>query len=144
MATCHREKKSSVPASAVHILKLERYRERLNGPCARMTPRFVKRSMFFYITICKIDSQQAFAVWSGNSNQGLCINLEGWDGEGNGREVQKGGDVCIPMTDAPGSSDGEVSAYSAGDPGSIPESGRSTGEGNGNPLQYSCLENPVD
>ena len=44
----------------------------------------------------------------------------------------------------PGSSDGKVSAYNAGDPGSIPGSGRSPGEGNGNPLQYSCLENPVD
>ena len=29
--------------------------------------------------------------------QGLCINLEEWDGEGDGREVQKGGDICIPM-----------------------------------------------
>ena len=29
--------------------------------------------------------------------QGLCINLEGWDGEGDGREVQEGGDICIPM-----------------------------------------------
>jgi len=33
---------------------------------------------------------------------------------------------------------------SVGDPGSIPGSGRSLGEGNGNPLQYSCLENPMD
>ena len=39
---------------------------------------------------------------------------------------------------------GKESAYSAGDPGLIPGSGRSPGEGNGNPLQYSCLENPVD
>ena len=31
--------------------------------------------------------------------QGLCINLEGWDGEGYGREVQKGGDIYIPMAD---------------------------------------------
>ena len=38
----------------------------------------------------------------------------------------------------------EASAYNVGDPGSIPESGRSPGEGNGNPLQYSCLENPTD
>ena len=38
----------------------------------------------------------------------------------------------------PGGSDGKASAYSAGDPGSIPGSGRSPGEGNGNPLQYSC------
>ena len=44
----------------------------------------------------------------------------------------------------PGGSAGKASAYSAGDPGSIPGSGRSSGEGNGNPLQYSCLENPMD
>ena len=46
--------------------------------------------------------------------------------------------------DSPGGSDGKATAYSAGDPGSIPGSGRSPGEGNGNPLQYSCLENPMD
>ena len=44
----------------------------------------------------------------------------------------------------PGGSDGKASAYNAGDPGSIPGSGRSPGEGHGNPLQCSCLENPVD
>ena len=44
----------------------------------------------------------------------------------------------------PGGSDGKVSADNAGDPGSIPGLGRSPGEGNGNPLQYSCLENPMD
>ena len=44
----------------------------------------------------------------------------------------------------PGGSDGKASAYSAEDLGSIPGSGRSSGEGNGNPLQYSCLENPMD
>ena len=44
----------------------------------------------------------------------------------------------------PGGSDGKVSACSAGDPGLIPGSGRSPGEGNSNPLQYSCLENPMD
>ena len=44
----------------------------------------------------------------------------------------------------PGGSDGKASAYNEGDPGSIPGSGRSSGEGNGNPLQYSCLENPMD
>ena len=44
----------------------------------------------------------------------------------------------------PGGSGGEESAFSAGDPGSIPGSGRSPGEGNGNPLQHSCLENPMD
>ena len=43
-----------------------------------------------------------------------------------------------------GGSDGKVSACNAGDTGLIPGSGRSRGEGNGNPLQYSCLENPMD
>ena len=43
----------------------------------------------------------------------------------------------------PGGSD-KASAWNAGDPGSIPGSGRSPGEGNGNPLQYSCLENPME
>ena len=38
----------------------------------------------------------------------------------------------------------KASAYNVGDPGLIPGSGRSTGEGNGNPLQYSCLGNPMD
>ena len=44
----------------------------------------------------------------------------------------------------PGGSDSEESACNVGDPGSIPGSGRSPGKGNGNPLQYSCLENPMD
>ena len=43
-----------------------------------------------------------------------------------------------------GGSDGKASAYNAGDLGSIPGLGRSSGEGNGNPLQYSCLKNPMD
>ena len=41
-----------------------------------------------------------------------------------------------------GGSDGKASVYNVGDLGSIPGSGRSAGEGNGNPLQYDCLENP--
>jgi len=44
----------------------------------------------------------------------------------------------------PGGSDGKVSACNAGDPGSIPRWRRSLGEGNGNPLHHSCLENPMD
>ena len=44
----------------------------------------------------------------------------------------------------PGGSDGKASAFIMGNPGSIPGLGRSSGEGNGNPLQYSCLENPMD
>ena len=44
----------------------------------------------------------------------------------------------------PGGSDGKESACTTGDPGLIPGSGRSPGEGNGNPPQYSCLENSMD
>ena len=44
----------------------------------------------------------------------------------------------------PGGSEGKASACNVGDPGWIPGLGRSPGEGNGNPLQYSCLENPMD
>ena len=44
----------------------------------------------------------------------------------------------------PGGSDGKASVYNAGDLGSIPGLGRSPGEGNGNPLQDYCLENPID
>ena len=46
------------------------------------------------------DSQREFAVWLRKLKQGLCTNLAGWGGAGDGREVQKGGDVCIPMADS--------------------------------------------
>ena len=46
--------------------------------------------------------------------------------------------------DFPGGSDSKASAYHEGDLASIPGWGRSPGEGNGNPLQYYCLENPMD
>ena len=48
---------------------------------------------------------------------------------------------CPPVS---GDSDSKESACNAGDPGLIPRLGRSPGEGNGNPLQYSCLYNPMD
>ena len=47
-------------------------------------------------------------------------------------------------SDFPGGSDGKASVYDVGDTGSIPGLGRSPGEGNGNPLQHSCLENSMD
>ena len=59
-----------------------------------------KSNMETCIPICKIDSQREFAVWLRKLKQGLCINLEGWDGAGDVREVQKGGDICIPMADS--------------------------------------------
>ena len=52
--------------------------------------------------------------------------------------------IYIHIKDFPGGSDGKVSVYNAGGLGSIPGLGRFPGEGNSNPLQYSCLENPMD
>ena len=52
--------------------------------------------------------------------------------------------TCAMKKDFPGGSDGKASAYNVGDLGLIPGSGRSPSEGNGNLLQYPCLENPMD
>ena len=57
---------------------------------------YEKSNMETYITICTIDSQWEFAVWLRKLKQGG----EGWTGEGDGREVQKGGNICIPMADS--------------------------------------------
>jgi len=59
-----------------------------------------KSNMETYITICKIGSQWEFAVWLRKLKQGLCIHLERWDGAGDGREVQKRGDIRISMADS--------------------------------------------
>ena len=59
-----------------------------------------KSNVETYITICKIDSQREFAVCLRKLKQGLCINLEGWDGEGDGREFQKGGNIRVPVADS--------------------------------------------
>jgi len=53
-----------------------------------------------YINIYKIDSQWEFAVWLRKLKQGLCVNLEGWNGEGDRREVQEGGHICALMADS--------------------------------------------
>ena len=57
-------------------------------------------NMETYITICKIDSQWESPIWLRKVKQGLCINLEGWNGEGDGKEVQEVGDTCIPTADS--------------------------------------------
>ena len=74
---------------------------------------YEKSNMETYITIrsdqisrsvmsdlCKINSQREFVVWLRKLKQGLCINPEEWDGEGDEREVQKGGDICTSMADS--------------------------------------------
>ena len=81
---------------------------------------------------------------------GWCTGTTQRDGTGReeGREGRDGEHVytCggFMLMDFPGGSDGKASAYNVRDLGSIPGLGRFPGEGNGNPLQYSCLENPMD
>ena len=52
-----------------------------------------------YITICKTDRQWEFTVCLRELKQGLCIKLEGWDGERDG-EVQEAGEICAPIADS--------------------------------------------
>ena len=73
-----------------------------------------KCNMKTYITIRKLDSQQEFSVWLRKLKQGLCINPEGWLGREMGERLKREG----------------IYVY--------------LGKGNGTPLQYSCLENPMD
>ena len=53
-----------------------------------------------YITVSKTDSQWGFAAWGRELKLVLCDNLEEWDGKGGERELQEGGDICIPMADS--------------------------------------------
>ena len=61
---------------------------------------YVESNMETYITEYKIESQWEFAVWLRQLKQGVRIKLEGWDGEGDGKEVQEGGDMGVPMADS--------------------------------------------
>ena len=73
------------------------YRPRERGGEGEM---YGESHMETYITICKRDSQWRFAVCPRELRQGLCINLEGWDGEEDQREVQEKGEICIPIVDS--------------------------------------------
>ena len=62
--------------------------------------KYGENTMKAYITICKIGSQQEFAVWLRKLKQGPWDSLEGCCGEGDGKEAEEGGDVYIPMADS--------------------------------------------
>ena len=93
------------------------------------------------MTISKLDGKRKITVCLRELKQGLCINLEGWDGEGDGREVQKRGDICVPWASLAAL---PVKIPHAGDLGLILELGRYPGEGKGYPLQFSGLKNSMD
>ena len=83
----------------------------------------VQYVFFYYVTLNRKNIMKKFG--SGELKSQLSLN-------------------CCLKEGFPGGSDGKVSVCSAGDLGSIPGLGRSPGEGNGSPLQYSCLENLLD
>ena len=70
-----------------------RHREQTygHGERGREGEMYGKSNMETYITICKIDSQQEFAVWLRKLKQGLCITLEGWDGQEMGERFKREG-----------------------------------------------------
>ena len=61
---------------------------------------YAKSNVETDITLCKVDSQWEFTVLLRELKLVLCDNLEEWDGVGVGREVQEGGNICIPMADS--------------------------------------------
>ena len=97
-------------------------------------------SCLSYCSVQSLCFSDENAVWKTSDKytdaENKWADPKGKRGETNGRQI----DIYIRLC----SSDGKEFACNAGDPGSIPGSGRSPGEGNGNLLQYSCLENPMD
>ena len=76
----------------IYMATVEKQMNRIDfghGERVREGERYEKSNMETYITICKINSQWEFAVWFRKLKQGLCINLEGFYGEGDGKEVQR-------------------------------------------------------
>ena len=94
----------------------------------------------------------SFPIWNQSLVPCLVLTVASWPTYSFLRSQVRWSDVLISLnnfpqfvvvhTVFPGGSDGKESTCSAGDPGSIPGLGKSPGEGNGTPLQYSCLENP--
>ena len=70
------------------------------GQGRRARVRCMGSNMEIYITICKIDSQQEFAVCLRELKHGFCDSLDRWDGEGDGRKLWEGGDMGVPMADS--------------------------------------------
>ena len=83
-----------------YVLSARLYRWQFSGKRGGEGEMYGESNMETHITTCKTNSQWEFAVWLRKLKQGLCINLEGWNGAGDGREVQKGGNICIPMADS--------------------------------------------
>ena len=78
----------------------QREQTRGHGEKAGEGEMYGESNMETYFTICEIDSQREFAVYLQDLKQGLCTNVEGWDGEGDEREVQEGGDIHILTADS--------------------------------------------
>ena len=102
----------------------------LQASHSNITPCIAGHCIETHITMRSIESGWESVEWCGEPKPVLCDHLEEWDGEGDGREVQQGGGIGVPLT-ASWWLRRKESACNAGDPPSIPGSGRSPGEGNG-------------
>ena len=100
----------------------------------------VTRSCPTLVILCAVARQASLSVESPGKNTGVGSHslLQGIS------PTQGSNSSLLHCREIPGYSGGKESACNAGDPGSIPGWGRSPGEGSGNPLQYSCLENSID
>ena len=92
----------------------------------------------YHLTMARLGNESRFSVLS-LRERGLLLLLD----LGSGFRLFTMPSLILTLG-LPGGSDGEASAYNAGDLGSVPGLGRSPGEGHDNPLQYSCLKNPRD
>ena len=103
------------------------------------TPGFPVLYHLLVYTLVRLPASKGF--WKPSIDICICIPIIS-DADANGNAQGK---LRFSEEEAlPDGSDSKETACNAGDPGSIPVLGRSPGEGNGNPLQYSCLENPMD
>ena len=79
----------------LHLPSLSKFQAKVEKEKVNVFWCYGESNMETYNAICEKDSQKDFAVWPGNSNRGYVTILWG----GMGREVQEGGDICIPMAD---------------------------------------------
>ena len=111
---------------------------------AHVTTGVRENTSRFRNSIYKGMRMQGVCWWQWDVWDGLSLKWWRWDWKRGWESDGEGLMYSIHNQGFPGGSEVKASACNAGDLGSIPGSGRSPGEGNGNPLQYSCLENPMD
>ena len=113
-------------------------------PCQQHTLDIMTQVLYYFIFFCGYQEQPTICMCVSCSIMSNSLRFHGlWPTRLSCPWNSPGKDIGLGSHFPLGGSDGEESACNAGNPGSIPGSGRSPGEGNGNPLQHSCLEDPM-